>query len=168
MKFTNNQSAQAAAQAIDMRGEFLSQREVSRNAGELRALLIDMGLQVAPTKEAAPRTDSEFKTNGARKATAAEPLRNHEDFQRLATYLRNKGRYGRRNYMLLVLGVTLGLRCGDLLRLRVGDVYSCDTKRVRAAVTLIEEKTNKRTRNVITPAAAAAIADYIAGAKEVR
>lgn len=158
-----------AAPAIDMRKEFLAKRDndtVTLTLGELRTLLDDMGFKMKPRGAHAVRTESAYKTNGKLKPTAADPFRTQEDFNAVANYLRKTGRYAKRNYMLIVLGTTLGLRCGDLLRLTIGDVYESSHHRVKNFVTMIEDKTNKRSKNIITDTAKEAIKEYIDSLKE--
>ena len=103
------------------------------------------------------------KTNGVAKPTPAEPIRSREDFNAIATYLHTQGRpYNRqRNYTLFICGVTLGLRVGDLLRLTVDDVWDCEHNCPRHRVIIINEKTGKRTNDLITPLAASAITTLI-------
>lgn len=152
------------ATAIDLRSQFLARRDndsVTLTVGELRTLLEDMGFQMKPKSAPAARTESDYKTNGILKARAAEPFRTQEDFSAVAEYLRTHGRYAKRNYMLIMLGTTLGLRCGDLLRLTIGDVYDTKARKVRDAISMIEDKTNKRSKNIITEVAKQAIDDYI-------
>ena len=103
------------------------------------------------------------KTNGVAKPTPAEPIRSREDFNAITTYLHTQGRpYNRqRNYTLFICGVTLGLRVGDLLRLTVDDVWDCEHNCPRHRVIIINEKTGKRTNDLITPLAAGAITALI-------
>lgn len=97
------------------------------------------------------------------KPTPAEPIRSREDFNAIANYLHTQGRpYNRqRNYTLFICGVTLGLRVGDLLRLTVDDVWDCEHNCPRRRVIIINEKTGKRTNDLITPLAAGAITTLI-------
>lgn len=103
------------------------------------------------------------KANGVAKPTPAEPIRSRDDFNAIAAYLRTQGRpYNRqRNYTLFICGVTLGLRVGDLLRLTVDDVWDCEHNCPRHRVIIINEKTGKRTNDLITPLAAGAITTLI-------
>lgn len=104
-----------------------------------------------------------IKSNGVAKPTPAEPIRSRDDFKAMATYLQTQGRpYNRqRNYTLFICGVTLGLRVGDLLRLTVDDVWDCEHNCPRKRVAIINEKTGKRTNDLITPLAAGAISALI-------
>lgn len=108
-------------------------------------------------------TLSPYKSNGAKKATPAEPIRSQDDFELLATYLRTHGHpYNRkRNYALFICGTTLGLRVSDLLRLTIDDVWDCNHNCPRRHAVIINKKTHKRTSDMITPLAAGAISDLI-------
>ena len=136
---------------------------IQLKAGDLRQLLIDMGFKCKPVAKAAPRNESPYKSNGVQKPTAADPFRSPMDFQAVANYLRGHGQNRLRNYMLIIVGTTLGLRCGDLLRLKVGDVWDSQRGAGRSHVVLIEDKTNKRSANVLTESARRAISDYLKG-----
>lgn len=137
---------------------------IQLKAGDLRQLLIDMGFKCRPVEQHAKRTESAYKKNGVRKPTASDPFRTPMDFQAVANYLRGNGQNRKRNYMMIILGTTLGLRCGDLLRIKVGDVYDSQRGVVRSHVTIIEDKTNKRSTNVLTESARRAISDYLKSA----
>ena len=125
------------------------------------------GYQIVPATTApAPKrahnrctTLSPYKVNGQKKATAAQPIRTQDDFQAIANYLRTTGnaRNRQRNYTVFVCGITLGLRVGDLLRLTIGDVYDIGAMTTRSHLTIINQKTHKRTTDMITPLAARAI-----------
>lgn len=109
------------------------------------------------------QTLSPYKTNGQPKATAADPIRSQEDFHAICDYLLNNGnvRNRLRNYTIFICGVTMGLRVGDLLRLTIGDVFSIEMNTTRQYVMIINEKTHKRTKDIITPMAASAISDLV-------
>lgn len=139
------------------------EQEIRLTVGELRGLLAELNEAKAKKMHRAKKsaTTSLYKKNGVRKASAAEPFRSAMDFAAMADYLSSHGTYRQRNYMLIVLGTTLGLRVGDLMSIRVRDVVD-GAGAVRPYLELIEEKTGKRSRNAITPKAAAAITDYLA------
>ena len=104
------------------------------------------------------RTNSPYKSNGVKKATTAEPIRTPEQLQAIQRYFLDKGEY--RNYVLLTLGVSFALRCGDLLSLRLYDVYD-EYLEPRQWVTLYEDKTNKRNKVFINSAAQDALRFYM-------
>jgi integrase len=70
-----------------------------------------------------------------------EPIRNKKQIRELAGYYLHKGQL--RNYVLIVMGVHTALRISDLLRLRWDDVYDFGERRIKANVTIIEQKTQK-------------------------
>ena len=108
-------------------------------------------------------TLSPYKSNGARKATAAEPIRNRDNFRAIGNYLLSHGneRNRQRNYTLYICGITLGLRVGDLLNLTIGDVYDLAGSAVRNHLQIVNQKTYKRTTDLITPLANQAITDLV-------
>ena len=55
----------------------------------------------------------------------------------------HSGKYGYRNYIIFLLGINVGRRCGDLLALHVSDVYQ-NGKVVDHITQLVESKTGKR------------------------
>lgn len=114
------------------------------------------------------QTLSPYKANGQAKATAADPIRTQEEFRAMREYLLNNGnaRNRLRNYTIFICGITMGLRVGDLLRLTVGDVFCIEMNEPQQYVTLINQKTHKRTKDIITPMAASAIADLIEEMRE--
>lgn len=91
------------------------------------------------------RTDSLYLEDGRRKPAPADPIRSKEDFWQLVTYLGDNERseFALRNRTLFILGCSVGLRCGDLLKLKTNDVYTIDGK-VKEHLETIEQKTGKR------------------------
>lgn len=89
------------------------------------------------------QTNTGLKSNGKPKATAADPIRDKEDIFRLQEYFLQKNQY--RNYMLVTLGINFALRAGDLLQLKIGNVYE-ESGKVKKQFFLYEDKTNKRNR----------------------
>lgn len=69
-----------------------------------------------------------------------QPIRNVADIERMKTALRDQGE---RNYFLFVLLLNTGLRVSDGLALKVRDV-------IGTHVDIIEKKTGKRKRHVIS------------------
>lgn len=117
--------------------------------------------QKSPAKERKAPTPSAYKSNGIKKARAAEPLYNAQQFNILADYfLNNGGKHGKRNYMMLVLGCTIGDRGGDLLKAKIKDVLN-ENGTVKNYYEAYEQKTGKFNRNKITAAAKEAIELYL-------
>lgn len=65
-----------------------------------------------------------------------QPLRTITEISAFQAELR-KGKYGKRNEFLFLLGINTGLRMGDLLTIKVADVMNCET------VSIVEQKTKK-------------------------
>lgn len=131
------------------------------NQAVVRALAGNNVQQTAEKKERRAPTPSPYKTNGVKKARAAEPLYDASQFEALADYfLNNGGKHGKRNYMMLVLGCTIGNRGGDLLSAKLRDVLNRDGT-VRPYYEVYEQKTGKFNRNKITATAQEAITMYI-------
>ena len=76
-----------------------------------------------------------------KKKEAAEPLKKVEDIIKVSEYLIQEGRY--RDNLIFVLGINLGLRCGDLSHLKVGHLLAEDGAAYREDFTIQEEKTSK-------------------------
>lgn len=84
---------------------------------------------------------STLKSNGVKKATPADPIRDPADIKRVQQYFLDRREI--RNYTLFTLGISFTLRIGDLLRTTFGDVYN-DDGTVKKSFMLYEDKTNKR------------------------
>lgn len=98
-------------------------------------------LQFPTTENSNARTNSPYKSNGVRKATPAEPIRDPANIQRIQQYFLDRREI--RNYTLFTLGLSFTLRIGDLLSLKFGDVYEHNGL-VKDHFSLYEDKTNKR------------------------
>lgn len=70
-----------------------------------------------------------------------EPIKKPRDIKRIKQYL--LGKKNKRDYLIFVLGINVGLRIGDLLSLRVNDVWDPDAGKVKSAVYIREQKTGK-------------------------
>lgn len=82
-----------------------------------------------------------------------QPIKDKKELNELLEAL-GMGEYGLRNQLLFKLGVTTGLRCSDLVKLKVEQV------RGRSSFKILEGKTQKD-RNVYLNQVMADIADYI-------
>ncbi|MGH0944617.1 site-specific integrase [Bacillus mycoides] len=71
-----------------------------------------------------------------------QPIRDPEQIQQIKEYLKEKNA---RNYILFVMGINTGLRIGDILKLKVGDVQG-------SHISMREMKTGKQKRIQITSA----------------
>lgn len=73
----------------------------------------------------------------------ADVIPDMETIESIKAYLLSKtGRHGYRNYMIFLTGLECGRRCGDILKLRVCDVWDGD--QVFDEVWHVEEKTSRK------------------------
>lgn len=75
-----------------------------------------------------------------KKKHAAEPIKSLEDIQYVSQYLIDRRRY--RDNLLFIAGINLGLRCGDLLQLKIGHLLD-SYGNYKSKVVLKEQKTGK-------------------------
>ena len=104
-----------------------------------------------------------------KKAQEDEPIRSLEHIKAAQEYYRTVGKtkwHRMRNYMIFTLGVSVGIRGGDLLNLRIGDVLNNDGS-VKDYIWCIESKTRKTNQPKINETAKKAILEYIAELKTV-
>lgn len=71
----------------------------------------------------------------------ADPIKSLDDIQMISQYLIDSQRY--RDNLLFVAGINLGLRCGDLLQLKVGHLLTEDGSAYRDKLVVKEQKTKK-------------------------
>lgn len=99
-----------------------------------------------------------------RKETA-DPLKDPDDILKVTDYLIIHHRY--RDYLLFVMGINLGLRCGDLLKLKVGHLISDDGESYRDVMMVREQKTKKLREAYLNDAICDAADLYFAHCGEV-
>ncbi len=100
---------------------------------------------------------SNYTARGKRKATPGDPFRELSDIQLFKNYFHE---HSLRNYALFVLGISIGIRGKDLLRLQVRDVVTNDGF-VADEISTFESKTHKMNHPIINAEAKAAIAEYL-------
>lgn len=88
-----------------------------------------------------------------------EPIKNIKDIRRIKQYL--LGKKNKRDYLLFVLGINVGLRVGDLLRLKICDVLEPDARTVKNSVLIREQKTGKLREFELNRAAKEAVRVYL-------
>ena len=66
-----------------------------------------------------------------------DPIKSREDIRRMENWL---AKYSKKNRLIFVIGVNIGLRVSDILNLNISDVYN------RKYVVIREQKTNKYKR----------------------
>lgn len=128
---------------------------------ELREMIQDIVEAARKKKRKVKPTDSLYTRDGRRKPTPADPVRSKVDFQKVVNCLASTGdpKFRLRNKTIFVFGCSLGIRCGDLLRLKTADVYEPDGS-VKDHIELIEEKTRKRNVCKIPKMAVNVLEDY--------
>ncbi len=92
-----------------------------------------------------------------------EPIRNVRDINKIKQYL--LGKKNKRDYCIFVVGINVGLRAGDLLSLKIGDVK--DDTDIFDEVTIKEQKTGKTKTFALNKSAKEAIALYLGTLKEI-
>lgn len=105
---------------------------------------------------------SNYTSQGKRKCSRCDSITNPEDIERIKNfYLTTGWKCNRkRNYMIFVLGTTIGLRGCDLLRLQIGDVLDRNGT-VKDRISTFESKTGKTNYPFINPTAKEAITNYL-------
>lgn len=102
-------------------------------------------------------------SRGINKAEEVEPLKNVKDIAKVKQFL--LGKTNKRDYMLFVVGINVGLRAGDLLRLKIKDVLI--DNEIVDSVTITEEKTTKRRVFELNKSAKEAINLYLSTLKDI-
>lgn len=102
---------------------------------------------------------SDYKSNGVRKAHAADPIRSYDDFKAIQNYFL-KTKHNIRDWALWTVGVCMGIRISDLLALKFKNVLD-ERGEIRDRVKIYEQKTGKINNILITEAAADALTKYL-------
>lgn len=105
---------------------------------------------------------SNYTSQGKRKAAPCDPIRSLEDIEAVKNYFLTTGRKGNRlrNYMIFVLGISIGLRGCDLLRLQIKDVL-CADGHIVDEIRTFESKTHKMNYPIVNDVAKEAIGKYL-------
>lgn len=90
-----------------------------------------------------------------------EPIKSTKDINKIKQYL--YGKQNKRDYCIFVVGINVGLRAGDLLSLKIGDVT--DGERIFDDVTVKEQKTGKTKTFVLNKSSKEAIQIYLKSKK---
>ncbi len=107
---------------------------------------------------------SVLKSNGFKKAQAAEPIRSYDDFVKMQQYfLTNKSnrRNKIRDWAIWTIGVSLGLRVSDLFRIKMKYILNDDKKTFRKRLIVFEKKTDKLNNCLITESVIDAVTKYL-------
>ena len=90
-----------------------------------------------------------------------EPIKSTKDINKIKQYL--YGKQNKRDYCIFVVGINVGLRAGDLLSLKIGDVT--DGERIFDDVTVKEQKTGKIKTFVLNKSSKDALQTYLKSKK---
>lgn len=93
------------------------------------------------------------------------PLKNPKDIQKIKQFL--MGKPSKRDYCLFVVGINIGLRASDLVRLRVNDAYDLKIGKCKDTVKVVELKTGKDKEFVLNRSAQDAIKLYLSERKNL-
>lgn len=104
-------------------------------------------------------TYTDFKSDGKRKAHAADAIRSYDDFKAIQQYYLDAGRV--RDWAMWTIGVSLGLRISDLLSLRFGNLIDSDKKTFKPRIQIYEQKTGKLNNILITESVIDAMTKYL-------
>ena len=102
---------------------------------------------------------TDFKSDGKRKAHAADAIRSYDDFKAIQQYYLNAGRV--RDWAMWTIGVSLGLRISDLLSLRFTNIIDNDKKTFKPRIQIYEQKTGKLNNILITESVIDAMTRYL-------
>ena len=91
-----------------------------------------------------------------------EAIKNIRDISKIKQFL--LGKDNKRDYLLFVLGINVGLRIGDLLSLKVKDVVD-ESGKIKGAVIITEQKTNKKRQFELNKSAREAVNLYLSSTK---
>lgn len=97
------------------------------------------------------------------KAEEVEPIKHIKDISKIKQYL--IGKENKRDYMLFTVGINVGLRAGDLLRLKIKDTLQDGI--IVDKVVIYEEKTDKKREFELNSSAKAAIRLYLDTLKDI-
>lgn len=116
-------------------------------------------------KKTYSKTKTGYTALGYRAAHAADAIP-PEALRELRDYFLNTGktRYGLRNWTLILMGIHVGLRCGDLASLRVGDVM--ERGEIKTRCEYVAEKTSRWEVFYVQDDLKPSLKDYIATLKD--
>lgn len=121
--------------------------------------------QTRKRREVTPDTNaySDFKSDGKRKAHAADSIRSYDDYHAIEQYYLDRGQI--RDWAMWTIGVSLGLRISDLLSLKFGHLIDTDKKTIKPRVQIYEQKTGKLNNCLITESVKLALERYLESIK---
>lgn len=114
-------------------------------------------------------TPSTYTSQGKKKCVAGEPFRTQEDIIKAKKYLASFPTKinALRNVAIFTLGISVGIRGNDLLRLQIRDIMRPDGEIVDELM-VYESKTNKINHPIVNDEAKAAIKEYLSARGALR
>lgn len=95
------------------------------------------------------------------------PIKDTETLSAMkAALLASSPKYGKRNLVIFLFGTNTGLRCGDILQLRMRDIVSPEGS-IYNKILLLEEKTGKRRTLFINDTLREALSEYVQDFKRI-
>ena len=108
-----------------------------------------------------PLKQKEPRTTPVKKQTACV-IKDAETLDAIKARLTaSSKKYGLRNTAIFVLGINCGLRCGDLLQIRLQDIWDEGSKSVKRRFSVLEEKTRKVRTIGLSEQTASFLEEYI-------
>ena len=95
---------------------------------------------------------------------AVEPIREIKTIKIMRTYLRGQST---RNELLFILGINVGLRISDILKLTFEDLINFNTMNTKEYVVITEKKTSKTKKFYLGPIVKKLIESYIAELQDI-
>lgn len=90
------------------------------------------------------------------------PIKDPKDIKAIVRYLRGSKKKSDKMWLcLFVVGINVGLRCSDLVNLKVGLVYDIKKKKAKSEVRVVEIKTGKDRAFTLNKAAKKVIEEYM-------
>lgn len=112
-----------------------------------------------PSVPSAPKKNRNLNTD---RLTKTKPIKDINQLDAVKEQLLyHFPKYGIRNYIIFCLGIHIGIRAGDLLTLRLKDIYDFKTRTVNTTFILKEEKTGKTNSVSLAPEVVEMISQYI-------
>jgi len=100
-----------------------------------------------------------LKSDGNPIARAADSLESYTQMQQFLTALKNTGRLGLRNWAIFRVGICMGLRVSDLMKLQWNQLLNPDGS-WRERIPVVEQKTSKLNLVLITEAVKETLDEY--------
>jgi integrase len=100
-----------------------------------------------------------YTTDGRPKPKCGDAIKDKDTIQAIKEALLNSGKFGYRNYLIYTVGINVGRRAGDLLKLKVSDVMSKGN--IKCEIVHVEEKTGKIIEFYFNDTIRNAIAEYL-------